>query len=102
MGITIFVLFQAIERLLTDSPEVQGLPVLIISIVSTLVMVASAFILGSGAGKEDLHMRSVLLDTVSDGISVAAVATLVSLVIGYGALKLLKDVYTELHKRQLT
>lgn len=114
LGITVFVLFQAIERLLTHSPEVNGLPVVIVSAISTVVMVVSAFILGRGADKEDLHMRSVLLDTVSDGLSAAAVAVVggiiyyshglywldaavaavVSLIIGFGATKLLKDVHT--------
>ena len=116
LGITVFVLFQAIERLVTKSPEVLGLPVLVISIISTIVMVVSALILGRGAGKEDLHMRSVLLDTLSDGLSAAAVAVvgaiiffssgyywldaavaaLVSVVIAYNAVRLLRDVHSAL------
>ncbi len=116
LGITLFVLIQAIGRLLNHSPEVLGLPVLIISVISTLVMVAGVFILGRGSGNEDLHMRSVLLDTVSDGLAAAAVAivggiifiahgaywldaavaVVISLVIGFGAIKLLKDVYIAL------
>jgi cobalt-zinc-cadmium efflux system protein len=118
LTITILVLVQAIERLITQSPEVHGLPVLIVSLLSASAMVASVFILGRGSGNEDLHMRSVLLDTVSDGLAAAAVAVvgaiiffvhgaywldsavavIISIFIGLGALKLLKDVATALHK----
>jgi len=49
-------------------------PVVIVSVISALVMLAGAAILGFGAGSEDLHMRSVLLDTLSDGAAAAAVA----------------------------
>jgi cobalt-zinc-cadmium efflux system protein len=122
LGITLFVLFQAIERLVTQNPEVHGLPVLIISLISALAMGAGVVILGHGAGNEDLHMRSVLLDTISDGLAAAAVAVAggfifivngaywldsavavaVSCAIGFGALKLLADVYRALrHKTNL-
>jgi cobalt-zinc-cadmium efflux system protein len=114
----VVILVQAIERLITQSPEVHGLPVLIVSLLSASAMVASVFILGRGSGNEDLHMRSVLLDTVSDGLAAAAVAVvgaiiffvhgaywldsavavIISIFIGLGALKLLKDVATALHK----
>ncbi|MDL2363092.1 MAG: cation diffusion facilitator family transporter [Patescibacteria group bacterium] len=119
LSITISVLFQAIERLLTRSPEIQGLSVLIVSVISTVAMVAGVYILGRGAGNEDLHMRSVLLDTISDGVAAAAaavvgavvfivhgaywldaaVAAIISIVIGYGAITLLRDVATDLSKR---
>ena len=114
--VTAIVLFQAISRLVNQNPEVHGFPVLIVSATSALVMVAGVLILGKGAGNEDLHMRSVLLDTISDGLAAlavalvgaiifitkgnywldSAVAILVSLVILYGAIKLLKDVVTAL------
>lgn len=72
--ITTVVFVEAARRLLTHSPHVAGLPVLIVSAVSTLAMVAGAVILGRDAGGEDLHMRSVRLDTIADGLSSAAVA----------------------------
>lgn len=120
LAVTIFVLFQAVERLLTQSPEVHGLPVLIVSSVSALVMVMGVFILGKGAGNEDLHMRSILLDTISDGSAAAAVAVVgaiiyfahglywldavaaiaISSVIGLGAVRLLRDVFRALRDRQ--
>ena len=116
LGLTIGVIVQAVDRLIHHSPEINGLPVLLVSMISLLAMVAGVIILGRGAGSEDLHMRSVLLDTVSDGIAAAAVAItggiilvvhgaywldaaaaiVISIVIGYGALKLLKDVYISL------
>jgi cobalt-zinc-cadmium efflux system protein len=115
-AVTLFVLFQGVERLITGSPEVHGLPVLIVSAITFSVMVAGVFILGKGAGSEDLHMRSVLLDTISDGLAAAAVAIvgaiiyfshglywldavaaiIISVVIGCGAVRLLRDVYAAL------
>jgi len=118
LGITAFVLFQALHRLISQSPEIHGLPVFIIAMVSTISMVVGALILGRGAGNEDLHMRSVLIDTVSDGLSAAGVAVvgaiiffahglnwldaaaaiLISVVIGFGAIRLLWDVIKALQR----
>jgi cobalt-zinc-cadmium efflux system protein len=110
--VTIVVLLEAIRRLIHGTPEINGLPVLIVSAVGAVVMVAGALVLGSDAGGEDLHMRSVLLDTVSDALTSAAVAVtggimylahglywldsvvaiLIGLVVGAGAVGLLRDV----------
>lgn len=120
LGISIFVSFQAIERLVTKTPEIHGLSVMIVSVISALAMIVGVFILGRSAGKEDLHMRSVLLDTISDGVAAAAVAIVgaiifiahglywldsvvalvVSLAIAIGAIKLLRDVTRALRKVQ--
>ncbi len=119
--VTAGVLVQAVGRLLHQNPEVHGLPVLIISVISTIAMVVGVMILGKSAGNEDLHMRSVLLDTVSDGVAAAAVAVvgaiifitkgnywldsviaiLVSIIILFGAAKLLKDVVISLRSRTI-
>jgi Co/Zn/Cd efflux system component len=64
----------AVTRLVTGSPTVHGLPVLIVSAIAAVVMLAAALILGADAGGEDLHMRSILLDTIADGTSAAVVA----------------------------
>jgi cobalt-zinc-cadmium efflux system protein len=64
----------AIGRLVSGTPEVHGLPVLIASAVAAVVMLAAALILGTGSGREDLHMRSILLDTIADGAAAAVVA----------------------------
>ena len=117
---TIWVLVESAQRLVHGNPEIHGLPVFIIAAVSTLAMFVGAFILGRGAGNEDLHMRSVLLDTISDGLSAAAVsvvggiiyftgglywldsatAILVGIVIGFGAVRLLRDVVKSLKSKQ--
>jgi cobalt-zinc-cadmium efflux system protein len=74
LTVTAFVVGEAIRRLVQGSPDVQGLPVLIVSALATAVMVLGVFVLGTDAGQEDLHMRSVLLDTVADAVASAAVA----------------------------
>jgi cobalt-zinc-cadmium efflux system protein len=118
LAVTAIVMFEGIHRLLRNTPHIDGLPVLIVSAIATLFMIAGAFVLGRDAGKEDLHMRSVLLDTISDALSSAtvavigaiiyftgkffwldsAVAILISVVIGFGALKLLWDVIHSLRQ----
>ena len=70
----------ALRRLVSGSPEVHGWTVLVVSAVAAVVMLVAAVVLGSGAGSEDLHMRSILLDTVADGVA-AAVVAVVGLVI---------------------
>lgn len=119
LAVTVYVIIEAIRRLTTTVPQVAGLPVLIVSGIATIVMTTGALILGRDAGSEDLHMRSVLLDTLSDALASAAVATtglliylnnglslldpavaiLIGIVVGYGAVKLLRDVITDLRKR---
>lgn len=116
LGVTVLVCVEAVSRLIGGSPEVHGLPVLIVAVVSTIAMAAGVLVLGRGAGNEDLHMRSVLLDTASDGLSAAGVAVVggimyvahglywldaaaaiaISVVIAYGAVGLLRDVYLSL------
>jgi cobalt-zinc-cadmium efflux system protein len=80
LGITAYIVFEATTRLLTGNPEVHGSPVLIVSAISAAVMAISVFALGAGAGKEDLHMRSVLLDTFSDGVAALSVAVVGSVI----------------------
>ena len=72
--VTGLVLAGAVRRLVVGTPEVHGLPVLIASAVAAGVLGAGALVLGRDAGGEDLHMRSVLLDTVADAVTAAAVA----------------------------
>lgn len=119
LTVTAFVIVEGVHRLTNHTPHIEGLPVLIVSVVATAFMAVGAFILGNDAGKEDLHMRSVLLDTVSDGVAAAAVAVsggiiyftgrfhwldsalavLIGLVIGFGAVKLLRDVVIALRAK---
>lgn len=119
LTVTAIVMIEGIHRLTTHTPHIEGLPVLIVSAVATVFMAVGALILGKDASKEDLHMRSVLLDTVSDAVAAAAVAVsggiiyftdrfhwldsalavLIGLVIGFGALKLLRDVVMALRAK---
>lgn len=110
--VTLLVLVEAARRLAEGTPHVGGLPVLIVSVIATTVMVVGVVVLGTDAAKEDLHMRSVLLDTAADALASAAVALVgliiylshglywidpalaivIGLVIGVGAIRLLRDV----------
>jgi len=110
--VTGFVIVGGVRRLITHTPHIHGLSVPIVSVIAMVTMLVAAFILGKDAGKEDLHMRSVLLDTIADATAAAgvaisglviyftgrlywldsAVAVLIGLVIGFGAVKLLRDV----------
>lgn len=116
LAVSVLVLVEGIRRLVGGTPEIHGLPVLIVSAVTTAVMATGVFVLGPDAGGEDLHMRSVLLDTVSDALASAAVAlaglvifltgrlfwldsglsVVIAAVIGIGAVRLLRDVGSSL------
>jgi cation diffusion facilitator family transporter len=68
------IVVEAIRRLARGVPEVRGLPVLIVSAATMAVLLVGAWVLGASAATEDLHMRSVLLDTLADAASAASVA----------------------------
>jgi cobalt-zinc-cadmium efflux system protein len=63
----------ALDRLLTRTPRVDGLAVLVVSGIAAVVMLIGAWIL-SGDVDGDLNMRAVLLDTVADAAAAAGVA----------------------------
>ena len=70
----------ATERLVTGTPQVDGLPVLVVSAIAALVMTASALVLhgdkveDSEAGEQDMSVAAVLLDTIADAAAAAGVA----------------------------
>ena len=69
----------AVDRLITGTPQVDGLPVLVVSGISALVMTGGALILhgdaNEGEGEErDLSVAAVLLDTLADAAAAAGVA----------------------------
>jgi cobalt-zinc-cadmium efflux system protein len=72
--VAITVAVEAIQRLATSGAHVEGVPTLLASVVAVIVMLISAAILGRSAATEDLHMRSVLLDTLADALAAAGVA----------------------------
>lgn len=71
--VTIAVVATALSRLIGGAPHVEGVPVIVVSVVTGLVMAACAFVIGS-VEEGDLNMRSVMLDTLADGVSAAGVA----------------------------
>ncbi len=67
----------AADRLLTRTPHVSGLPVLIVSAIAALVMTAGAFTLRGDSDDDDdegLSVAAVLLDTIADAAAAAGVA----------------------------
>ena len=78
LALNIGVVAAAIRRLLSGSPEVHGLPVLIVSAVAAAVMVIGSLVLGGdlddGEGGEDFNIKAVLLDTAADAAAAAGVA----------------------------
>jgi cobalt-zinc-cadmium efflux system protein len=117
------VIVAAIRRLVSGPPEVDGLPVLIVSAAAAVVMVIGAMILGGDLddddGGEDLNVKAVLLDTAADaaaasGVAVTgavilasrgwywldpAVALAIAVVIGYHALVLIWRVLVAIKTR---
>jgi len=81
----------AIWRLAAGTHRVDGLPVLIVSAIAALVMLAGALVLrGAGEedvdGKEDLNVNAVLLDTAADAAAAAGVAVSGAVILGAGGL----------------
>jgi cation diffusion facilitator family transporter len=74
LAVTVAVTIEAISRLREGSPPVEGLPMVIVSLVTLVVMLAGALVLGRSAAGEDLHMRSVLIDALADAAAAAAIA----------------------------
>lgn len=75
LAATAAVVSAAAHRLTHATPRVDGLPMLIISAVTAAALLTGAAVLGLDAAAEDLHMRSVLLDTLADATAAAGVAS---------------------------
>ncbi len=129
LALELLVAAGASDRLLTRTPHVSGLPVLIVSAVAALVMTAGAMILrgsndndGEADEEEDLSVAAVLLDTIADAAAAAgvavtgaiillarglywldpAVALLVAAIIGWHAMALIRKVLARRHKQRQT
>ena len=80
LALQLLVAAAAAYRLITGTPEVDGLAVLVVSGVAAVVMAIAALVLSGGtdddgAGqREDLSVKAVLLDTVADSAAAAGVA----------------------------
>ena len=117
----LLVIGAAAERLITRTPQVDGLPVLIVSGVAALTMTAGALVLQADADDDDVQGRdlsvaAVLLDTIADAAAAAgvaaagatilatggwywldpAVALIIAVIIAYHALALLRKVLARL------
>jgi cobalt-zinc-cadmium efflux system protein len=115
--VSIAVVAGGVRRLVSGTPQVDGLPVLIASATAAVVMLGGALILRGGTGDpegEDLNVRAVLLDTAADAAAAAgvaaagavilaahgwywldpAVAVIIAVVVGYQALRLVRKALT--------
>jgi cobalt-zinc-cadmium efflux system protein len=81
----------AIDRLSTGTPQVDGLPVLVVSAIAALVMTGGAFVLrpdgadqDNESQEQDLSIAAVLLDTVADAAAAAGVAAAGAIILASG------------------
>jgi cobalt-zinc-cadmium efflux system protein len=91
-----FVAAAAADRLITRTPAVHGLPVLVVSGVAALAMTAGVLVLradddddadGADAGHDggrDLSVAAVMLDTVADAAAAAGVAAAGGIILATG------------------
>jgi len=117
-----FVVGDAVVRLTTGVTHVDGLPVLVVSGIAAVAMIAGALILGGDVDDGDsddgdaLNIRAVMLDTAADAAAAAGVAAtggvilatsnyywhdpvvamVIAAVIAFHAVGLLKDVLAAL------
>jgi cobalt-zinc-cadmium efflux system protein len=113
----------AVDRLLIGTPQVDGLPVLVVSGIAALVMGGGALVLGGDEdddqgelAERDPSVAAVLLDTIADAASAAgvgaaggiilatggwywldpAVALAIAVVVAYHAIRLISKVLSRL------
>jgi cobalt-zinc-cadmium efflux system protein len=90
--LSVLVMAGAIHRLATGTRQVHGLPVLVVSGIAAVVMLVGALILGGDAEDldddqgGDLNMRAVLLDTAADAAASAGVAVTGGVILATGGL----------------
>jgi cation diffusion facilitator family transporter len=85
----VLVVGAAAERLITRTPQVHGLPVLIVSGVAALTMSVGALVLRADpddddADGRDLSVAAVLLDTTADAAAAAGVAATGAIILATG------------------
>jgi cobalt-zinc-cadmium efflux system protein len=85
LAVEILVAAAAADRLLTKTPEVSGLAVLIVSAVAAIVMTAGALVLHGSSGEDDddadLSVAAVLLDTAADAAAAGVVAVVGAIIL---------------------
>jgi cation diffusion facilitator family transporter len=72
--VSVLIVAESVGRLSHGTAKVDGLPVVIVSVATMAVLLLGALVLGGSAANEDVHMRSVLLDTLADAAAAGAVA----------------------------
>lgn len=91
----VIVVAGAADRLLNRTPQVSGLPVLIVSGIAAVVMTAGALVLrgeddqdsdGEDSADDDLSVAAVLLDTIADAAAAAGVAITGAVILATGGL----------------
>ena len=97
LALCIIVVTGSAIRLRNGVPDVEGLPVLVMSAIAAAVMVAAALVLRADAdddddGGDDLSMRAVLLDTIGDAAAAAGVAATGAVILADGQLRWLDPV----------
>jgi cobalt-zinc-cadmium efflux system protein len=88
LALNVAIAAAAIWRLAAGSRRVEGLPVLIVSAIAAVVMLAGALILrgdpGDDDGRDDLNVKAVLLDTAGDTAAAGGVAVSGAIILGTG------------------
>lgn len=75
VAVTVAVAVEAIAKLADGSPAVLGLPMAVIAMITLVVMIVGALVLGLASHREDIHMKTVLIDTLADAAAAAGVLT---------------------------
>jgi cobalt-zinc-cadmium efflux system protein len=116
LSVTLTVIVEAVYRLSTGAPAIHGVPVVVVSVIAVVAMIACALILGDVGG--DLGMQSVMLDSVADaaaalGVAISGgvilltggtywldslVALVIAFVVAFHAIKLLRKAVLELRQ----
>jgi len=88
----VLIIAAAADRLITHTPEVNGLPVLIVSGIAALAMAVGALVLRGDADHSedeangrDLSITAVLLNTTADAAAAAGVAAAGAIILATGA-----------------
>ncbi|MDQ2729196.1 MAG: cation diffusion facilitator family transporter [Actinomycetota bacterium] len=84
--LSVAVIAGAVDRLATGTQQVHGLPVLIVSGIAAVAMLGGAVLLGGEEDDGDLNMRAVLLDTAADAAAAGGVAVTGAVILAAGGL----------------
>lgn len=85
IGLTFVILWEAVQRL-SEPPEVQGGPMLIVAVAGLIANLCSAWVLSRGGGHEDnLNTRGAFLHVISDALGSlgAILAAIIMLTTGW-------------------